>query len=587
MDDLIPREAIGSVPAVTFAPAIILRKRTERSLIRIFKEIAEQIRNGGEIPVGLRRIVEIVDDADPDGGDHSSRELDDDEIYFPDLANDEQLEIIGRLGNRQGILVQGPPGTGKSHTIANVVAHLLAKGQRVLVTSHTARALRVLKGKIASEIADLCVFLLGDDMDAMQSLEDSVRGINERYDHWSASDNAEEVAELQKELASARRAEAGMVRQLQFIRETETFEHSRICGNYTGTAQMIARQVAAEESRLSWIGFEPVANVQSPLSAQEAQTLLALLRRTRTESAKTDLATRTTDPEQMLIPERFASLITAERAAAAPTVDTSALRESPAHEFLLKLSTAERTNLRDLLSECIRGFRIALTTGEAWQGGAAKDVLSGKGSAWDQLQKRTSETLTRIRSDPSKGVKSSVFGVGGRDLQLVRAQANNFLKHLEAGKSLGLGPFRPRVVKDARYLTNSVVVEGQFCSNAESIRKLIGWLDAQHYLEILQVAWSHIATAPGSGLESQLASYEALANQLEEVLKLVAVKEQIDQLLVSSPIALDWSDVNHLEQFCSLVTAVQAQAVLQEAQRLPGFARECEVCASCGQGPRC
>jgi putative protein kinase ArgK-like GTPase of G3E family len=41
--------------------------------------------------------------------------------------------------------VQGPPGTGKSHTIANLICHLLATGNKVLVTAQTKRALEVLK----------------------------------------------------------------------------------------------------------------------------------------------------------------------------------------------------------------------------------------------------------------------------------------------------------------------------------------------------------------------------------------------------------------------------------------------------------
>ena len=51
----------------------------------------------------------------------------------------------------------------------------------MLVTSHTARALRVLHDKIPSEIADLCVSLIGDDRAALKSLEDSVHGITDRH----------------------------------------------------------------------------------------------------------------------------------------------------------------------------------------------------------------------------------------------------------------------------------------------------------------------------------------------------------------------------------------------------------------------
>ena len=50
------------------------------------------------------------------------------EIYFPLPANREQRRIVEAISHRRGVLVQGPPGTGKSHTIANLVCHLLLVG---------------------------------------------------------------------------------------------------------------------------------------------------------------------------------------------------------------------------------------------------------------------------------------------------------------------------------------------------------------------------------------------------------------------------------------------------------------------------
>ncbi|MFR6360135.1 MAG: AAA domain-containing protein [Sutterella wadsworthensis] len=60
------------------------------------------------------------------------------------------------------MLVQGPPGTGKTHTIANLLGHFLSQGKRVLVTSHTTKALSVVKDLPPKEIQPLCVTMLGD-----------------------------------------------------------------------------------------------------------------------------------------------------------------------------------------------------------------------------------------------------------------------------------------------------------------------------------------------------------------------------------------------------------------------------------------
>ena len=57
------------------------------------------------------------------------------EFFFPKPFNDDQISIIHRLDEADGVVVQGPPGTGKTHTIANIICHYLATGRRVLVTS--------------------------------------------------------------------------------------------------------------------------------------------------------------------------------------------------------------------------------------------------------------------------------------------------------------------------------------------------------------------------------------------------------------------------------------------------------------------
>jgi hypothetical protein len=67
------------------------------------------------------------------------------DVFFPKPFNDDQLEILHRLSRADGLVVQGPPGTGKTHTIANLICHAMATGQRVLVVSRGEAALAVLR----------------------------------------------------------------------------------------------------------------------------------------------------------------------------------------------------------------------------------------------------------------------------------------------------------------------------------------------------------------------------------------------------------------------------------------------------------
>jgi hypothetical protein len=281
-EDTLGHGAVCSpTPMLQFAPALILRRRTERSLIQVFEKIKQELEAGGPLPMGVRRLVDVVEDADSRFGSPGERgdcESSDDEIYFPLPANDEQLRIVKRLARRAGVVVQGPPGTGKSHTIANLICHLLASGQRVLVTSQTPRALKVLSEKIPGPVKPLCVSLLGDDQEAMASLDDSVRGIIDRQVQWDRERSDKTAKALRSELDAARKREAETLSILRQKREAEAHPQ-RLPGGYCGTAQQIARAVRQKAPALGWLIDAQPGTEAPPFTDAEACELLDLLRR--------------------------------------------------------------------------------------------------------------------------------------------------------------------------------------------------------------------------------------------------------------------------------------------------------------------
>ena len=233
----------GQTPVVHFAPALILRARTERSYIRAFEDIINQLEDGKPVPEGVSRFISVSEDQTR--GDATSKRGNSarlGEFFFPLPANDAQRQIVERLSTNQGVLVQGPPGTGKSHTIVNLICHALATGQRVLVTSHAPRALRVLHDMIREhtrDIAPLSVVLLGDNRQSLDAMEASVQGILSRHNTWTPMESQATIASLESELGQWRRREAEVLADLRAIREQETFRHEVKFG-YSGTLARIA-----------------------------------------------------------------------------------------------------------------------------------------------------------------------------------------------------------------------------------------------------------------------------------------------------------------------------------------------------------
>jgi hypothetical protein len=60
---LTPASGHTSYPEVSLAPALILRERTDRSLLRLMEEILAKIEVGEPLPEGVGRLVEIVGDS--------------------------------------------------------------------------------------------------------------------------------------------------------------------------------------------------------------------------------------------------------------------------------------------------------------------------------------------------------------------------------------------------------------------------------------------------------------------------------------------------------------------------------------------
>jgi len=166
-------------PTIQRRPVFFMRQRRS-GLGGIFDLVLEDIAKRVDFPPALLQIVGLPGAApSPPQDDSASISFgnENEEVLLSKPANKEQLEIARQLARRECVLVQGPPGTGKTHTIANLLGHLLAQGKRVLVTAHTPKALRVLREKVVEPLRPLCISVLQNDKQSQEDLQQSVRQI--------------------------------------------------------------------------------------------------------------------------------------------------------------------------------------------------------------------------------------------------------------------------------------------------------------------------------------------------------------------------------------------------------------------------
>ena len=290
--DVVDRAEDASSPdkLLTPSPTLVLRKRGAYALIEYYDRMTEAAAGeSSRVPLGLAQLVEAIEPADRvawlDRSGTASSALIAEDPLFPLPANQEQRDIIDRLTGDSGVVVEGPPGTGKTHTIANLVSALLARGQRVLVTSEKAQALRVLRDKLPREMQELCVSVTDAARGGSAELNRSVSEIATRKAQFNPTRTRQRIDELAAQRDDALSRRAVLTEQIRQSRESETYVHPEVATGYQGTAASIVRQVDEQATRHGWLPV-PILADTPPLTAEELHTLLSLHQRSSTERAR-------------------------------------------------------------------------------------------------------------------------------------------------------------------------------------------------------------------------------------------------------------------------------------------------------------
>ena len=528
-NSLQPPASASSIPQVTFAPALILRRRTARTLVKLLYDIAKNLEGDGKIPFGVQRLCQIVDDVVPETDDEPTQTTTttqpaDTETYFPLPANEEQSKIAQRLSTGRGVLVQGPPGTGKSHTIANLICHLLAKGKRVLVTSQTPRALKVLQDKIPQELSALCVSILGNDTIALKHMENSVLGITERHHDWEAGGkerNAHNIRRLEERLLSGRKRLAEIETRLRQLREIETYRHSIAGGAFQGTAAHIAQKLVSEREQFGWLP-DPISEKQElPLPAASFLTALHL-QRNLPPARCVELARPFVVIDELPDVEAFVRIAMDERVAKEVCQAHSPREVSPAYNALVRCNRETRQDALKWLQMLQTMVGSVMRRPMPWIPKAIFGVLSDQDRPWRELLHATSTALENLCERARNAQARRVQLGDGLDRQQVLADARDLLGHLNNGGSLGFLFIRPAVVRRTLYVTQKIRVNGRLCGTMETLAELVEHLDLETHVDTLWEYWVGIVERMDGPLPRQVTELEECQEALESVVGLIS-----------------------------------------------------------------
>lgn len=286
-------------------PVFFIKKRTS-GVVKSIEEIIAQIEETGEITGPLLNLIgenisqytemkEIQDVSES----LSAISGEDREILLAKEANREQLEIAKRIENYNAVLVQGPPGTGKTHTIANLMGHFLAQGKNILVTSHTKKALSVVKEKLSPELQHLCVSVLDDNS---KDMEKSIDGITEYISAHSSLELQKNIDELKVQRESII-VELDKVRKEIFSVKYKEFENIVFEGESFNPAQA-AKFVYDNREELSYIPGKIALGKAFPVLESDLE-LLYKTNELITVNEEQELGSSIPNPNSLIKPEEL------------------------------------------------------------------------------------------------------------------------------------------------------------------------------------------------------------------------------------------------------------------------------------------
>ena len=520
----IPADRAEERPRVSYAPALVLRERRPTGYDDLIRKFLESAGEGGLEATRpwslLLREGDPPEDAADDPGldrEHDAPGRESPERFlFPLPANDEQREIVHRLLHNPCVLVKGPPGTGKSHTIANLLCHLLAMGDRILITAQAPKALAVLSGLLPADVRDLSVTALGSSREDQRLLEESVRGILRRRNEWrGAAHDQDTIDRTEERLLILEGERARAERFLRESREAETHSHT-LPGSYRGTAAQIARRLDEERERSGWLPERDDHDTPFPLDEAEA-TFLAEMHARLDQETLAELRLEV-GAAQLPEPDGFKELV-----AVSTSSEESAARATGAAvpekvEALGQRSSASLRTLRstlmalqDLVAKATR------VLGDPTEEILA-DLLVGRMAPWNRLASETEAVLGNTTALVTQVGATSVELPSEVPRDRLRTDALRRRAHFRRGGRRGFGILAPRIVKETAYIEQSCLVDGRRPDSVERLASVVAYLDLDRNIHELARLWPDALPALPSWKQA-VALARDLTNELRGLLR--------------------------------------------------------------------
>lgn len=544
-----PREKC-STPFISFSPALIFRKRNTKSFTALYNQIINNISEEDDDKVSIPSIDDLIgyqvdkqSFTDLHGPENSSQNSPFKDVYFPKEYNEEQLEIIEQAIKHNKVLVQGPPGTGKSHTIANLICHLLAEGNRVLVTAYTKRALEVLKDKLPDNFKSLAVNLLSGDTESIQDLQASVNHINDELSKADFTIYSKNICDLETNLKEIREKKAFANQNLINFKEKDTRE-IEINRYYSGTLIDIAKSLEDESLKFDWYK-DSFNNINDHEIYNNIITFIDLYKKVKLIDSSS-FSYIIPNSEYLLSIEQLKEYMEL----------ISEFKSYPIEEYHREISCNDFYKLETLASNLKDKYRLANNIKSRINRDIINDFLSNKDLCEHKL-KNTQSIINTIKKQNLEQIDRDIeiSYNGEKSLKQYKNDAQILLNYLDGGKTLNGMSFTLRKkflsneIKERLYFINEVKVNGSPCDTIDEFQKVIRDLELQQDFQHLSQLWE-IEYKKGDSYISDISYFENLYYDISMFIDIIKESENLrKEIEVLCDINITPFDLNNISYF--------------------------------------
>lgn len=515
---------------------LFVRKKDTQLVKKDLEMIIENLEDGNiVIPQSIQALIgENVEQTK----NNEDWELVGHQLFFPLPANEEQKEIARRLSNSFGVTVQGPPGTGKSHTIANLVSHLLAHGKKVLITSQKESPLKVLKDKIPEEIKNLCVPVLGGGRESIKEIEKAIHDISEKMGTLNSTQLHKEIEIAKEQLKQSKRKEAECKHKLKqfFQKEVESveFEDNEYMRIHA------AEKLAKESLDYQWIVDPVPLNESPPLNEIEFSKLWKL----RGELFQTDYNLKDyvlPQKENLIDADSFEQWVTNGK----ELKEKTKMTEDQIHSYGIPLDKEYIQKVKSVLKEVEQDVQLLQSSPNQ---AIMDDVLNGgeRKQTWINFIENAKTTVEYIVKN-QRELLDYEFHLPNKNREEIKNDVNILIEQYQKGKPNFL--FLLIKGKRIKYLLKENILNGRPVSSKEDLELVLQYLELSETTDRFVRKWNKLMdTIEGKTFEKdEHRLISKIDNKIKELEILIHLAEKIKniQLLlreIELPASTNWLD---------------------------------------------